>query len=185
MSRNAKSVLAVAATLIELTLRLDRNDPLALTARVKDEPVVGGAAKSVRLGRTAKPDRSGALDELSVRELNADMRCRPPDHLTSADLDHIAFQQQRETVRNPFRRIDPQARIERRLGIAGVVVLETVPDSPAQKAGLRGLNQTDQGITIGDVIVGVGDQPVRNYDDLYNILDGKKPKGHHEPKSAG
>jgi S1-C subfamily serine protease len=71
-------------------------------------------------------------------------------------------------------RIDPQARVERRLGIAGVVVLEIIPNSPAQKAGLRGLTQTDQGVTIGDVIVGIGDQRIKNYDDLYNYLDTKK-----------
>ncbi|MFO0566034.1 MAG: trypsin-like peptidase domain-containing protein [Polyangiaceae bacterium] len=71
-------------------------------------------------------------------------------------------------------RIDPQQRLERRFRIAGVVVLEVVPGSPAERSGVRGLTQNDQGITLGDVIVGVGDQRVRSYDDLYNILDKKK-----------
>jgi len=72
-------------------------------------------------------------------------------------------------------RIDPQQRIERRLGIGGVVVLEVVPGTPAEKAGLRGLQQTPDGVTLGDVIVGIGDQRIKSYDDLYNVLDGKKP----------
>jgi S1-C subfamily serine protease len=71
-------------------------------------------------------------------------------------------------------RIDPQARIEKRLRIQGVVVLEVLPGTPAEKAGLRGLTQTSEGITLGDVIVAVGEQKVKDYDDLYNILDTKK-----------
>ncbi len=71
-------------------------------------------------------------------------------------------------------RIDPQARIERRLRIQGVVVLEVLPGTPAEKVGLKGLTQTAEGVTIGDVIVAIGEQRVKDYDDLYNILDGKK-----------
>jgi len=72
-------------------------------------------------------------------------------------------------------RIDPQQRIERRLGIAGVVVLDVTTGSPAEKAGLRGLQQTPDGITLGDVIVAIDEQRIKSYDDLYNTLDGKKP----------
>ncbi|MBK9000497.1 MAG: trypsin-like peptidase domain-containing protein [Myxococcales bacterium] len=71
--------------------------------------------------------------------------------------------------------IDPQRRIERRLGLPGVVVLAVIPGSPADKAGVRGLGRTADGLTLGDVVVGVADKPVKDYDDLYNLLDGRKP----------
>ncbi|MBI3202522.1 MAG: trypsin-like peptidase domain-containing protein [Myxococcales bacterium] len=74
-------------------------------------------------------------------------------------------------------RIDPMQRLERQYRIAGVVVLEVLPGTPAEKAGLRGLKQTEEGIALGDVIVKVGDARVKSYDDLYNALDGRKP-GH-------
>lgn len=71
-------------------------------------------------------------------------------------------------------RIDPQRRIERRFGIKGVVVLEIIPGSPAERAGLRGLTQTAEGVSLGDVIVGIDDAKIESYDDLYSLLDGKK-----------
>jgi S1-C subfamily serine protease len=71
-------------------------------------------------------------------------------------------------------KIDPQRRIERRFGIKGVVVLEIIPGSPAERAGLRGLSQTADGVSLGDVIVGIDDAKIESYDDLYNMLDGKK-----------
>jgi S1-C subfamily serine protease len=67
--------------------------------------------------------------------------------------------------------VDPAARIERRAGIRGVVVIAAPEGSQAEKAGLRGVSQTLGGITLGDVIVGVDAQKVDNYDDLYNVLD--------------
>jgi S1-C subfamily serine protease len=70
--------------------------------------------------------------------------------------------------------VDPQQRIERHLGISGVVVLDVSPGSPAEKSGLRGLTQTADGFAIGDVIVGVAGQAVKGYDDFYNALDGRK-----------
>ncbi|MBK7583513.1 MAG: trypsin-like peptidase domain-containing protein [Myxococcales bacterium] len=71
-------------------------------------------------------------------------------------------------------RIDPLQRLERRFRIAGVVVLEVLPGTPAEKAGLRALIQTEDGVTLGDVIIKVADQRVKTYDDLYQVLDGKK-----------
>ncbi|HEX8417907.1 MAG TPA: trypsin-like peptidase domain-containing protein [Methylobacterium sp.] len=51
-----------------------------------------------------------------------------------------------------------------RLGIDGVVVLRVLPNSPAARAGLRGVDpQTGE---IGDVIVGAGDRPVLRLADL-------------------
>jgi S1-C subfamily serine protease len=59
--------------------------------------------------------------------------------------------------------------------IDGVVVREVSEDSPAARAGLRGIGQDASGrLVLGDIIVGVGDVAVRNYDDLYNALDGRK-----------
>ncbi|HEV2560111.1 MAG TPA: trypsin-like peptidase domain-containing protein [Microvirga sp.] len=55
------------------------------------------------------------------------------------------------------------------LGIEGVVVVRTVPGSPAQRAGLRGVNpQTGE---IGDIIVGANGQPVRRLSDLTAALE--------------
>jgi len=56
-----------------------------------------------------------------------------------------------------------------RLGIEGVVVVRTLPGSPAQRAGLRGVDpQTGQ---IGDIIVGVNGKPVRRLSDLIQALE--------------
>lgn len=71
--------------------------------------------------------------------------------------------------------LDPQRRLERRLGMRGVIVLGIAPGSPAEKAGLRGLVETSAGIALGDVIVGIGAAKVDDYDGLYQALDGKRP----------
>jgi S1-C subfamily serine protease len=67
--------------------------------------------------------------------------------------------------------IDPEQRLERRAGIEGVVALGVKPGSPADKAGIVGIEQTASGIRLGDVIVGIDGERVRNYDDLYNTFD--------------
>jgi S1-C subfamily serine protease len=71
--------------------------------------------------------------------------------------------------------IDPSRRLERSAGIRGVIVLNVAQDSPAFKAGLRGVTQTSNGIQLGDVIVGIGSDRVDDYDDLYNALDKHVP----------
>jgi S1-C subfamily serine protease len=71
--------------------------------------------------------------------------------------------------------IDPSQRIERRTGIEGVIVLRVQPKSPAEAAGIRGIQQDARGISLGDVIIGVGSENVENYDDLYNSLDRHQP----------
>ncbi len=59
-----------------------------------------------------------------------------------------------------------------RAGIAGVVVTRVFPGSPAQLAGIRGLQQDRRGeLLLGDIIVGIDDFAVADYDDLYNALD--------------
>ena len=71
--------------------------------------------------------------------------------------------------------VDPSGRIEQRLGIQGVVVISVPPGSSAARAGLRGLARTPAGLSLGDVIVGLGDTRIASYDDLYNALDQHKP----------
>jgi len=56
-----------------------------------------------------------------------------------------------------------------KVGVNGIVIIRTVPGSPAERAGLRGANlQTGQ---IGDVIVGVNGKPVQRLAELTELLD--------------
>lgn len=65
--------------------------------------------------------------------------------------------------------------IARRNGIQGVIVRQVANNSPAARAGLRGVEQNYRGTYIGDVIVGIDDKKVTNYDTLYNALDTYQP----------
>jgi S1-C subfamily serine protease len=67
--------------------------------------------------------------------------------------------------------IDPLGRLEKRARIHGVAILAVPPDGPASKAGMIGITQTANGLVLGDVIVGIDDHTVDNYDDLYSALD--------------
>ncbi|MDX2052433.1 MAG: trypsin-like peptidase domain-containing protein [Polyangiaceae bacterium] len=67
--------------------------------------------------------------------------------------------------------IDPNGRLERRIGIQGVIVLSVIGTGPAEKAGIQGIRQTPSGPELGDVIVKIGSTPIHSYDDLYNELD--------------
>lgn len=71
--------------------------------------------------------------------------------------------------------IDPMQKLERRLGLHGVIVLAVPKDSPAAAAGMRGVVQTGRGIALGDVIVAIDDKRVETFDDLYTALDAHKP----------
>src|SRR4051812_41967057 len=56
-----------------------------------------------------------------------------------------------------------------RLGVQGVVVIQVVPGSPAERGGLRGVNaQTGE---LGDIIVGVDGKTVRRLADLAEQLE--------------
>lgn len=67
-------------------------------------------------------------------------------------------------------------RITRSIGVEGVVLREVYSNSPAEKAGLKGTSRDQYGrIIIGDIIVSIDGDPIRNYDDMYNAFDEKKP----------
>lgn len=56
-----------------------------------------------------------------------------------------------------------------RLGVEGVVIVRTAPGSPAEKAGLRGVNPSTG--TLGDVIVEANGKPVRRLADLTDQIE--------------
>ena len=56
-----------------------------------------------------------------------------------------------------------------RLGAEGVVVVRTAPGSPAEKAGLRGVDQRTG--TVGDIIVEADGKSVRKLSDLTDVLE--------------
>ncbi len=57
-----------------------------------------------------------------------------------------------------------------RLGVKGIPILRTLPNSPAARAGLRGVDANRN--TLGDIIVSVNDKPVQRLSDLTEELDG-------------
>jgi S1-C subfamily serine protease len=59
--------------------------------------------------------------------------------------------------------------IAARLGIDGVIVMRTVPGSPAQNAGIRGVDLNAD--TLGDVIVAANGTPVHKLSDLVDQLE--------------
>jgi S1-C subfamily serine protease len=59
--------------------------------------------------------------------------------------------------------------IATRLGVEGVVVVRTAPGSPANRAGLRGVDPASG--AIGDVIVGINGEKVRRLADLTDQLE--------------
>lgn len=61
------------------------------------------------------------------------------------------------------------------LGISGVVVATVAPGSPAEAAGITGVDM--QRGRIGDVIVGAGDRVVKNLSDLIDVLEAAKIGG--------
>jgi S1-C subfamily serine protease len=64
----------------------------------------------------------------------------------------------------------------RRWGIQGVIIQEVLRHSAAEKAGLQPARVDRRGrVRLGDIIIGIDDHPVRNFDDLYSALDGRQP----------
>jgi S1-C subfamily serine protease len=55
----------------------------------------------------------------------------------------------------------------------GALILKVLPNSPAQKAGLRGTRSNqDHELVLGDVIVAIDGKPVTSASDLFDIFDG-------------
>jgi len=59
----------------------------------------------------------------------------------------------------------------RRYGIEGAMIGAVTRGSGAEEAGLRGLQETRRGILLGDVIVKIGDEPIRSNNDLYLAME--------------
>ncbi|MCA9682245.1 MAG: trypsin-like peptidase domain-containing protein [Myxococcales bacterium] len=66
-------------------------------------------------------------------------------------------------------------RLAVRAGVRGVIIETVHPGSPAAKAGLRGLSRAGRDVLIGDVIVGMNEHEIGNFDDLFNALDNYEP----------
>ena len=69
---------------------------------------------------------------------------------------------------------DTTGQISRRIGRKGVVVVQVPPETPAGKAGIKGLVRTRRGLAIGDIIVGIDNKAVNDFDELYTALDAHK-----------
>lgn len=65
--------------------------------------------------------------------------------------------------------------VAKRANLRGVIIDRVEPGGPAANAGLRGLSRQRGQIGLGDVIVGIDELPVGNYDDLFNALDRYEP----------
>lgn len=64
----------------------------------------------------------------------------------------------------------------RQIGIDGVPVLRVEPNTPAARAGLRGVERNRFGqIVLGDVIVAIDEYPTTNDDQLLSALENYKP----------
>lgn len=63
------------------------------------------------------------------------------------------------------------------LGITkGVLILDVKPDTPAAKAGLRGLRRSDNGIIeIGDIIIAIEGNPIEKEGDLFKAIELLEP----------
>lgn len=66
--------------------------------------------------------------------------------------------------------------ISQRLGIEGGLVINVIPDSPAEKAGIRPTMRNRYGeIMLGDVMVSIGEDKIRSSNDLILALEKYKP----------
>lgn len=66
--------------------------------------------------------------------------------------------------------VDPK--LAARFGVKqGILIANVFPNTPALAAGLRSTHRSHMGqIILGDVIVGLNGHPIKNYDELYNLL---------------
>jgi S1-C subfamily serine protease len=62
-----------------------------------------------------------------------------------------------------------------RRGVPGVLIIGVEADSPADKAGLRGVQQTAEGsFILGDIVQQAAGKPVRRADELFAVLERHK-----------
>lgn len=65
--------------------------------------------------------------------------------------------------------------IAARLDLEGALVLTVVPGGPAEKIGLRPTMRDNSGrLLLGDILVRIGDQRLKNADDLFRAMDKHK-----------
>jgi S1-C subfamily serine protease len=76
-----------------------------------------------------------------------------------------------------------QQRITDRMALEGALIMDVIPGSAAERAGLRATRRSRAGdIDIGDLIVGINDEPVRSNNDLFLTLEKYKPGDRIEVK---
>ncbi len=63
------------------------------------------------------------------------------------------------------------ARLVKRLGVNGVLVLGVQPGGPAHKAGIRPTQQFANEIVLGDIITSISSRDVQSYDDIRTELE--------------
>ena len=61
----------------------------------------------------------------------------------------------------------------------GLIITNIIPNSPASHAGIRASERASRRGNLyhidGDIIIKIGDQPIRNQEDLYKVLNNYKP----------
>lgn len=68
---------------------------------------------------------------------------------------------------------DVSRRVNQRLGVKGILILQVAPNSPAAQAGLRGTQFTPNNeLLLGDIIQTIDGKPVSKNSDLVTMLDG-------------
>ena len=82
-------------------------------------------------------------------------------------------------VARPYSGIVPtdalSRQIAQRIGIQGTLIVTVEPNSPAARAGLRGTQQTAEGILLGDIIMSADGRRIRTADDWFAVLENHKP----------
>lgn len=64
----------------------------------------------------------------------------------------------------------------RQLGLEGVLILDAPPEGAAAKAGLRATTRDPEtgAVRLGDVVVAIDGEAIRNFGDLYKALDERR-----------
>ena len=67
--------------------------------------------------------------------------------------------------------------VMRQLGVAGALILKVQPGSPVATAGLQPtrIDMATGAIVLGDIIVGMDGEPVNEPNDLFRVLDERRP----------